>query len=169
MDTFDCLFTRRSIRSFTQEPVSQEDLDAILRAAMAAPTAGNAQTWRFVVITERGLLDKIPAIHPYAGMAAKAPLAVLVCGDLSCEKYPGFWVQDGSAAIQNILLASRALGIGSVWTGIHPIAEREKAFSELFGLPAHVLPLGLVVLGHTDQPFALRETFDPAKIHANTW
>ncbi len=169
MDALTCLFTRRSIRTFTDSPILPKDVETLLKAGMAAPSAGNAQPFRFVVVTEPDLLQKIPTIHPYAAMAANAPLGILVCADVHSEKYPGFWVQDCSAAIQNILIAARALSIGSVWTGIYPDEEREKAFTAMFNLPEGIRPLGLVVLGFTKQPFAERDTFDLKKVHFNTW
>lgn len=98
-------------------------------------------------------------------MAPKSPVSVLVCGNLSKEKYAGFWVQDCSAAIQNMLLAARAYGIGTVWCGIHPIEERVAAFRKAFALPEHIVPLGLVVMGYSDQPFTERKVFDAQKIH----
>lgn len=169
MDIFEAIHTRRSVRAYTEAPVSEADLAVLLRAGMAGPSAGDAQSYRFVVISDKKLLECIPAIHPYAGMAARAPLAILVCGDEASEKYPGFWVQDCAAAIQNIMLAARGLNIGSVWTGIHPDKQREEAFVKLCALPERIRPLGLVVLGHAKQVAATRETFDPQKIHVNKW
>ena len=169
MDLFEALLTRRSIRSYTEEPVSEEDLSRMLEAAMNAPSACNCQCWRFVVITDKALLARIPSIHPHAGMAANAPLAVLVCADATAEKIPGFWVQDCSAALQNFMLAARGLGIGTVWCGIHPNAEREVAFRAMFNLPETFFVHGLVVAGHPRQPFGPRGNVDPAKIRRNTW
>lgn len=169
MDLFDALLTRRSIRSYTDQPISEEDLQRMLEAAMSAPSACNCQCWRFVVITGKDRLAAIPAIHPHAGMAARAPMAVLVCADTAEEKIPGFWVQDCSAALQNFMLAARGLQIGTVWCGIHPSEERETAFKALFGLPESFRVLGLVVMGHPKQPFVRRDTFDPAKVRRESW
>ena len=121
MDALEVIHTRRSIRDFTDAPITDEALRRMLEAAMAAPSAGNAQPWRFIVIRDRECLQRIPDIHPYAGMATRAALAVLVCADVTAEKFPGFWVQDCSAATQNLMLAARALNIGTVWCGIHPV------------------------------------------------
>lgn len=169
MDAFEVIHTRRSIRDFTDAPVTDEALRRMLEAAMAAPSAGNAQPWRFIVIRDRERLQRIPDIHPYAGMAARAALAVLVCADITAEKFPGFWVQDCSAAVQNLMLAARALNIGTVWCGIHPVEEREKAFRELFGMPETVRPFALVAAGCTDRPFNRRDVYDPDKVHQNMW
>ena len=169
MDVFEVLHTRRSIRQYNDKPVDDATVKELLDAAMSAPTAGGIQPWRFVVITDRALLDKIPAIHPYAGMITQAPLAILVCGDATSAHYGPYWVQDCSAAMQNLLLAARAKGLGSLWCGIHTDPEREKAFSELFKLPENVSPLGLAIVGYSDKPFARKERYDEAKVHHNTW
>ena len=169
MDTLQAIYTRRSIRRFTEQAVSDDDIHELLDAAMTAPSAGNAQPWEFVVVRQRAALEGIAQRHPYAAMAAKAPLAIVVCADTNREKYPGFWPQDCSAAIQNLLLAARAKGMGSVWTGVYPIEDRVKVFQEFFGLPAHVMPLGIVVLGYPDQPFTEQHRFDAAKVHQEKW
>ncbi len=169
MDILAAIHTRRSIRSFTDEPVSEEALNALLDAAMIAPSAGNAQPWRFVVVDDPVLLAQVPAINPYAAMAPKAPLAVLVCGDTGAEKYPGYWVQDCSAAIQNMLLAACALNLGTVWTGIHPMRDREEAFQKLFRLPPALKPLGLVIIGHPAVEADRKSRFDAAKVRRNAW
>lgn len=169
MNVFDAIFTRRSIRKYLPDPISQEDLDRILGAGMSAPSAGNSQPWRFIVVRDQAARQSIAELHPYAKMAAGAPLSVAVCADTQAEKYPGFWVQDCSAAIQNMLLAARGLGIGSVWTGIYPVQERVAAFAEFFRLPAHIVPLGIVVLGYADQPFTEHNRYDGRKVFEEKW
>ena len=150
MDIFTSIHTRRSIRQYNSRAVEKEDIRVMLDAAMAAPSAGNAQPWVFLVLDDPVVLARISGIHPYVGMAAKAPLALLVCGDLEAEKYPGFWVQDCSAAVQNLLLAATGLGLGAVWTGIYPVEERVERFRTLASLPESIIPLALIVVGHTD-------------------
>ncbi len=169
MDLFEALYTRRSIRSFTDAPVAEADLETLLRAAMAAPSAGNAQPWHFVVVTERAVLDAIPGIHPYAAMCKTAQAAVIVCAELALEKYPGYWVLDCAAATENLLLAARGLGIGSVWCGLYPQQERMTAMAGLLHLPEGVAPHALVVLGHPAQEFKKIDRFKPERIHRNGW
>lgn len=169
MDVFIALHSRRSIRQYTDEKIPAENIRVLLDAAMAAPSAGNAQPWAFVVVDDPALLARIPDLHPYVGMAAGAPLAVLVCGDLTAEKYPGFWVQDCSAAVQNLLLAATGLGLGAVWTGLYPIEERIAKSCKLFSLPDHIMPLALVVVGHTKVVAEKKSRYDAAKIHHNSW
>jgi nitroreductase len=169
MDTLTAIHTRRSVRAFTPEPVSEADLQTLLEAAMTAPSAGNAQPWAFLVITDPALLAQVPSINPYAHMAPKAPLSILVCGDTAAEKYPGFWVQDCSAAIQNLMLAARALGLGSVWTGIHPMADRVEKAKDIFHLPDTLIPLGLVVVGRPRTEQKRENRFAPEKVRRNLW
>lgn len=167
MTLMQAIFERRSIRKFTDKPVPEDMVRTILDAAMAAPSAGNAQPWRFVVVDDRAKLDAVAEVHPYIKMARQAPLGILLCGDLSLEKYAGYWVQDCSAAMQNMLLAIHGLGLGAVWTGIHPMADREAAFAKLFNLPENVIPLGFVPVGWPDQPSAHKSRFREDRIHAN--
>ena len=169
MDVFTALHTRRSTRQFTKEPVTSEEVRILLDAALTAPSAGNAQPWQFVIVDDPELLAKIPAINQYAGMAPKAPLSILICGDLNAEKYPGFWVQDCSAAVENLLLAATGLGLWSVWTGVYPEADRVSGFRSLLGLPGHIVPLALVVLGRPEHVPKLQNRFDPDKVHYNAW
>jgi nitroreductase len=133
MDAIEAILGRRSIRSYTDKPVAKETVQQLLEAAMAAPSAGNQQPWHFVVVDDRALLEKITTVHPYAQMAKSAQLGILVCGDLSLEMHQGYWVQDCAAATENLLVAAHALGLGAVWTGVHPRSEREG----LQGRPWH--------------------------------
>ncbi len=171
MEVLEAIHTRRSIRAFTDAPVSEEDLDTILRAAMAAPSAGNSQPWHFVVVTDRAILDAIPDIHAHAAMVRQAPLAIAVAAELAQEKYQGFgyWTLDCSAAVENLLLAARAIGLGTVWCGIYPRPERMEGLSRLLSLPEGVKAHALVVVGHPAQEFKRVDRFKPERIHRNTW
>ena len=169
MEALEAILTRRSIRTYKDEPVSDETIGTLLQAAMASPSAGNQQPWAFVVIRDRAVLDTIPAVHPYAPMAAGAPLAIVVCGDPSREKYKDFWVQDCAASTQNLLLAAHASGLGAVWCGVHPAEERVTAMRELLGLPAHVIPLSLVVLGIPEEAKGPADRFDASRVHYDRW
>ena len=113
-EMLDLIHARRSIRAYTPEAVSDDDVAEILDAAMAAPSAGNQQPWHFVVIRDRALLAAVPGFHPHARMAPQAPVAILVCGDPALERHAGYWVQDCSAATENLLLAVAAKGLGAV-------------------------------------------------------
>ena len=169
MDTIEAIRTRRSIRHYTRESVPDDVIAEILKAAMSAPSAGNQQPWQFVIITDRGLCEEIPTFHPYAQMVREAPVAILVCGDLRLESYQGYWVQDCSAATQNILLAAHAKGLGAVWVGIYPKEDRVKRFQKLLGLPNQVIPLALVPVGIPAERVPPANRFDPARVHRNRW
>jgi len=169
MDAMEAILTRRSIRQYTDRPVADEVFTDLLKAAMAAPSAGNQQAWQFVVINEREVLDEIPTIHPYSRMVKQAPLAILVCGDMALETNEGFWVQDCSAATQNLLLAAHARGLGAVWLGVYPREQRVVDFRKLLGLPGHVVPLALVSIGYPAEEKSPANRFDPAKVHYNGW
>ena len=116
----DPVLTRRSIRKYTEEPVADEQVELLLRAAMAAPSAGNQQPWHFVVVRDRERLQAVTVAHPYASMLPGASLAILVCGDTGPKKWPEFWEQDCSAATENLLIEAERLGLGAVWLGVHP-------------------------------------------------
>ena len=140
MDALQAIRTRRSIRVYQDKPVPEELVQQILTAAMYAPSAGDARPWQFVVITDCKLLRQIPTVHPHAPMAEQAPLAILVCGDAGMEKYPGNWPLDCAAAVENLLLAAHALGLGGVWTGCIPIKAAWRAWCGCLASPSTFWP-----------------------------
>lgn len=169
MDIFEALFTRRSIRKFTSEDVSDADLEIMLRAAMAAPSAHNRQPWHFVVVRDKTLLAEIANRHPYAKMAAEAPLAIVVCADPAEAKEPRYWQQDSTAALENMLLAARGKNIGTVWCGMHPLEDRVEPIRQLLKIPANINILALVVAGHPAQPFGEADRYREDRVHHNGW
>ncbi len=169
MEALEAILTRRSIRKYTDAPVGDEVVTELLRAAMAAPSAGNQQPWHFVVVRERGLLEGIASFHPYGAMAREAAVAIVVCADLKLEQRPGFWVQDCSAATENLLLAAHARGLGAVWLGIHPRPERIEATRKLFVLPEHVVPLAIVPIGHPAEDPGPVDRYNPRRVHVDRW
>lgn len=164
------IFERRSVRSYTSEDVSAQDEDLLLRAAMQAPSAGNEQPWHFVVIRDREVMLEIEGSQQYATMLKTAPMAVVVCGDRACAKYPHeFWVQDCSAALENLLLEAVHLGLGAVWMGVYPVPERVENLKRILGLPESVYPLGIVAVGHPDKAPQPADRFDASRVHKNKW
>lgn len=150
----DCIMTRTSVRSYQKDrSVENEKIEVLLRAGMAAPSAVNKQPWHFIVVTEREVLDKLAEANPNAGMLRKAPLAIVPCGDMD-KALEGdaraYWIQDVSAATENILLAAHDLGLGAVWTGTYPSAERVSAISQVLALPENVIPLCTIVIGYPE-------------------
>ncbi len=169
MELIEGLMTRRSIRHFTPDAVPEEFVEKILRAAMQAPSAANAQPWHYVVINDRLMLEKVTEFHPAAESLHEAPMAILVCGDSQLEKRPDRWMQDCSAATQNMLLAAHGLGLGAVWLGIHPDPIRIDNMRLLLGLPEHVHPLSLVAIGYPGRVLGRVDRFRPERIHHNRW
>lgn len=169
MKLWEGLETRRSVRRYRDTPVDDDTLRQLIRAAMWAPSAGNARPWHFITVRNRDTLNAVADINPYASMARKAPAGILVCGDRALEKFPGFWVQDCSAAVENLLLAAHEIGLGAVWTGIHPIPERVDACCTLFRLPDNVVPLAFIPLGFSDEKPRKVDRYEEAKIHSEEW
>ncbi len=169
MELFEAIMTRCSIRKFKNEPVAEKTVTKILEAAMNAPTAGNQLAWQFIVINERTMLDKLSIVHPYGQALKTATLAIAVCGDIKAEKHSGFWVQDCSAAVQNILLTAHSEDLGAVWLGVYPRADREKEISAAMQLPEGITTLAIVAIGHPDQKIEPQKRYDSSKIHYNGW
>jgi nitroreductase len=169
METLEAIKTRRSIRKFKKEPISRDTVKKLLEAAMFAPSAGNEQPWQFIVLDDRKILDDVPKICSTAAMCRQATAAVLVCGDAGLEKYPEFWVQDCSAAVENLLLAAHAMGLGAVWAGIYPLKDRVEGFRKLFSLSDDITPFALVPLGYPDQEIATQKRYKEERIHYNGW
>ena len=167
MDALEAIFTRRSIRKYKDEPVGEEQIKTLLEAGMNAPSANNRQPWHFIVVDERERLNAIMEVHPYSKMLAQAPLAIIVCGDITrSERY---WQQDCAAATENILLATRALGLGSVWLGVYPKEDRTKGITEIFDLPENVRPLCVIAVGHPAEEAGRVERYHASKVHRNQW
>ncbi|MCJ2165455.1 MULTISPECIES: nitroreductase family protein [unclassified Pseudodesulfovibrio] len=169
MEILEALRTRRSIRKYEDRIIPDDMVREILEGAMMAPSAGNAQPWQFVVINDRARLDGMADLHPHIKMVTQAPLGILVCGDLSLEKYPGYWVQDCAAAMENLLLAVHGLGLGAVWTGIYPMEDRVAAFRKMFNLPEHIVPLGFAPIGWPAQQLSSESRFKEDRVHYNTY
>jgi nitroreductase len=169
METLEAILTRRSIRQYQPTPVPEELVQKLLAAAMSAPSARNSQPWRFVVIDDRELLDQAPAINPYAEMARRAPLAILICADPGLEKSPGYWMLDCAAAAQNMLLAAHGLGLGAVWCGVYPRQPRIEGFRRLLGVPEEIIPHSLIVVGYPTESHCREDRFQPDRVYRNGW
>lgn len=169
MDVTKAILSRRSIRKYADEPISDEAVEALLRAAMHAPSGVNEQPWHFVVIKDRKILDAIPRISRTAQMVKYAPLAIAVCADKNLEKFPGLWALDCSAATENILLAATARGLGAVWTAVYPFEDRIKGIKKLLNLPGEVIPLCVIPVGRPAETPAPVDRFNPSRIHYDTW
>ena len=163
------IFARCSVRKYKDIPVSDELILKIIKAGMAAPSAGNEMPWHFIIISDRQKLLKITEIHPYSEMLKECAAAVMVCGDISLERHKGFWVQDCSAATENMLLEAVHLELGAVWLGVYPVEEIVKALQSLFGMPENVIPLSIVSLGYPLEKPRRTNRFDPSRIRRDAW
>jgi len=163
----ETIFARRSIRKYESEPVSEADIKTLLEAAMAAPSASNRKPWRFIVVTERQTLDALAEAHPHGKMLFEATLCISVCGDLTeMERY---WVQDCSAATENLLLAAVGLGLGAVWLGVYPKQDRVAAVRQVLDIPEHITPLNLISIGHPAETKEPRTQYDQTRVHRERW
>ncbi len=169
MEIMEAILTRRSIRRYTGEPVGEEQLRTVIRAGCHAPSAHNGQPWHFVVIREPDLLRQVAEVHPYAKMAPQAGTCVVVCGDTARQNTVGFLVEDCSACIENMLLAARGLGLGTVWCGVHPVPKLVDAMRTFLSLPEGIVPVGMVVIGHGAEERTVPDRYDETKIHWGTW
>jgi nitroreductase len=161
--------SRRSIRKYTGEEVTDEQVTELLKAAMSAPSAGNQQPWRFVVIRSQAQRELIPTFHPHALMAPSASVVIAVCGDMSMLRLPERWVQDCSAATQNLLLAAHDMGLGAVWLGVYPTEERVEGVRRLLDLPEHIMPLAMVAVGHPAEHPPAADRFETGYVHYDRW
>lgn len=161
------IFKRRSIRAFKPIQVSEEDVRALLEAGMAAPSANNLKPWHFIVITDRQKLNRLAEIHPFADMLRQATLCIAVCADP--EISPRYWVQDCSAATENILIAAANLGLGAVWLGCHPREERKRPIKKFLEIPERMELLSLIAIGHPAEKKEPRTQFNPRRVHYEKW
>lgn len=166
----DNIATRTSVRDYEARPVEKEKIEKMLRAAMAAPTAMNKQPWHFVVVDQRNVLDALAGANPYAKMLKKAPLAIVVCGNTDKMIEGGgrdFWIQDASAATENLLLAAHAMGLGAVWTGAYPSEERCISISKVLSLSDNLVPLNMIVVGYPAEQPQPKQKFKEENISYN--
>ncbi len=169
MDALSAIFTRRSIRSYSNQPVSDETVKLLLKAAMAAPTAKNTQSYEFIVIRDKKTLQQIPNFHPFSKHVPNAQVAIVVCGNTKLQAAPGHWIPDASNASMNILLAAHSLGLGAVWTTFYPYEDRTAGIRKLLNLPDHIMPLNIIPLGYSAEQGNYQDRYKPDKIHLEKW
>ena len=162
------ILQRKSVRAYTDRAVSHEQLDTLIRAAMAAPTGRDMRPWHFIVLEGRHQLSPLAEQLPYAKMLAEAQAAVVVCGDMSVTDKEGNpsrnWTFDCSAATENLLLQAEAMGLGAVWTGVYPYDERLEAVKQVLHLPDHLIPLNVIPIGYPKGDPQPKDKYDPAKV-----
>ncbi len=173
MNTLDAIFSRRSVRKFKDEKLSEEAIHTILKAGMSGPTCVNARDWSFIVVDDLTLLKQMAdANGKPAKLLEKAPLAILICGDTSkaFKMAKDYWIIDGAIAGQNMILVAQDLGIGSVWLGTYPQMERVQAQKELFNLPEDQVPHSIIAFGYPqEEKNESRDLYDQTVVHYNKW
>ncbi|MGB9821178.1 MAG: nitroreductase family protein [Pseudothermotoga sp.] len=163
------IYKRRSVRKYQERDVEDELVLEIIRAAMHAPSAGNEQPWHFVIVKDKAMKEKLVHLHPYARMLLKAPVGVVVCADTELAKFRDFWVQDCSAATQNMLLRATELGLGAVWCGVYPDQDRIQGFRAALNLPENVVAFSLVCIGYPAENPEPVDRFKKERIHFERW
>lgn len=170
--TIEIIHQRKSVRNYTDQKISNEQLETLVKAGMAAPTAVNKQPWAFIASTDREVLDALGDALPYAKMLKKASGAIIVCGDLTkaLEDWEQeFWIQDCSAATQNILLAAESIGLGAVWTAAYPAKDRMQSVTDILNLPEHIIPLNVIPIGYPVGKEKPKDKWKPENLHWNKW
>lgn len=170
-DAITVIHSRKSVRDYTGRSIGKEQLDEILRAGMAAPTAVGKQPWSFIAITDRGTLDMLQDGLPYAKMLDKAGAAIVVCAipEKAYEQKVELAVIDSACASENILLAAEALGLGAVWTAAYPYNDRMDFVRETLNIPDNVIPLNVIPIGYPTAADKPKDKFKPENIHWERW
>ena len=164
MNTIDI---RRSVRTYQEKPVEQEKIERLVRAAMQAPSAGNQQASEFLVVQQKDALARLSGMSPYAKLVAKAPLAIVLLGNTERMRFAENWEQDLGAAAENLLLEAVEQGLGAVWLGVHPLADRVDAVRRQFALPENLRPFAVIAVGYPKEENANRfaDRWDAARVH----
>ncbi len=171
-ETLKIIHQRKSVRAFTDKSISKRQLEEIVKAGMAAPTAINRQPWVFIAIDDRETLDKLGGNLPYSKMLKTATGAIVVCGDMNkalTGSEQEFWIQDCSAASENILLATESMDLGAVWTALYPARGKMETVTEILKLPDNLIPLNVIPIGYPDGEFKPKDKWKPENLRWNKW
>jgi nitroreductase len=169
METLEAILNRRSIRQYTPEQVTDDQIGIILKSAMYAPSAVNKQPWHFIVFRDPDTMHHIIEAHPNASMLLQANVAILVCWDEHLQHDIGYGPVDCAAATQNMLLAAHSLSLGAVWVGIYPRQKRMEAIQKIFNLPGPIKGFSIVSVGHPAEKRTAPDRFDKSRIHTEKW
>jgi len=165
------IFSRRSIRQYTEREIPESMLIDLLKAAMAAPSARGKDPWHYIVLRSRAAMDQLADALPYGKMLKQAAAAMVACGNLETahDQQLSYLLQDVSASIENVLLAANALGLGACWLGVHPRKERIDLIAKQFFLPQSIVPVAAIALGWPAQESAPRTRYNPELVHWEQW
>lgn len=166
-----CLLERRSIRMFAPGDVDDATVNAMLEAAMSAPSAVAKDPWRFIVVRQRKTLDQLADALPNGPFLSTAALGIAVCGDLTVahDRQISYLLQDCAAAIQNLLLAGHLLGLGCCWLGVHPREARTRAVREILAVPPAVIPVACIAIGRPGETKEARTRYRAEYVHRERW
>ncbi|MCK9190874.1 MAG: nitroreductase family protein [Sphaerochaetaceae bacterium] len=169
-ETLNNIYSRRSVREYSNKEIPQSVIDSLMKAGLSAPSNVNKMPWEFVVVDDKKILERLANATLYAKMTKDAPLAILVCGNME-RTLPGegkdSWVEDCSAASENILIAAQSLNLGAVWTGVYPTHDRVRNVSKAAYLPEHIIPLSLIVLGYPKNLTFEEKELPTNRVHYN--
>jgi nitroreductase len=168
MEAMEAILTRRSIRKYKSDHVSDEMVRDLLKAAMSAPMAAN-ECWRFIVSRDKDKWKSFAKVHPHAHMLESCSVGIVICADPSVEKLKGRWPLDCAAATENILIAANSMGLGACWVGVYPVEERIQAVRDIFGAPDNIMGFSMVALGYPDEQKGPPDRFREEYIHTETW
>ena len=163
------ILSRRSIRQFTEQAISYKDIVQLLRAAMSAPSAGDEQPWKFVVIDDKDILLQASKTDRGMQVISRAAAAILICAEPRLTKYKGYWPEECAAATENVLIAANILGLGSIWIGLYPVGYRIRRIRNIIHLPRRIIPFAFISLGYTSEKKPQPDRIDPRRIHLNCW
>ena len=163
------IFERKSIRRYSKEQVTDDQIKELLKAAMAAPSAANKQPWEFVIIRERDTFEKIMKVHPYSSMLSEASAAIVVCSNTKKELGEGYGILDCSAATENILLMAQSIGLGAVWLGVYPRDERMTDIRKILTIPEDVIPLNIISIGYPAEVRKPEDRYREDRLHYGRW
>jgi nitroreductase len=168
-DLLSVIYGRKSVRSFKDgdKAIPKETLNAIIKAAFAAPSAVNLQPWHFIIIDKRDILNALGDGLPYAKMLYNVSTAIIVCADTQISEL--YWEVDCAAATQNILLSVEAFGLGAVWTAVYPEEERISFVQKLLNLPENIIPLNVIPIGYPKGENKAKDKYKAQKVHVNGW
>ncbi len=167
----DFLFGRRSIRVYSPGEIPATTVRKVLEAAMAAPSAMTKDPWRFVIVRQPETLGKLAEVLPGGKMLSTATVAIVVCGDQEAafENHLSYLLQDCSAAIENLLLAAHALGLGACWVGVHPLEDALRELKRLLSLPRSFVPVAVVSLGLPGEAPSPRTRYSEDYVRLEKW
>lgn len=155
--TISDIMTRRSVRTFDKKPVPRQELETILKAGFAAPSANGTRPFRVAVFEDLEPREKMASVMPWFKPIVEAPAALLVLADPAVNVNKGYWMVDCAAFTENVLVAARALSLGTVWCGIVPVEENIANIRSVLDIPEPLVPFCAIAVGYPSGEGAFKE------------